>query len=157
MLYKGIDDMPQAVWRQLEKTNDLKLIFKEPRKVTRRYRKALEQRRQEIKDEYFNEISMNKELESYLMKLVKREILRAKLTIKDDNYIKTLYLKIDNEIKSLTPNDINSDKKYYENKAILTKYMGGNYIDENKVSVREYDSYMKMLIKESDALAARSN
>jgi hypothetical protein len=155
-IYRGIDDMPQAVWRELEKTDETRLIYKDARKVTRRHRKALEQRKQEIKDQYFNEIAMNTDLEAYLMKLVKREILRTKLTIKDDNYIKTLYLKIDNEIKSLTPNDINSDKKYYENKAILTKYMGGNYIDENKVSVREYYSYMKMLLKESERANARA-
>jgi hypothetical protein len=34
--------------------------------------------------------------------------------------------------------------------------MGGNYIDENKVSVREYDSYMKMLIKDSERAAAKT-
>jgi hypothetical protein len=60
------------------------------------------------------------------------------------------------EITALNPKGESSDKKYYENKAILTKYMGGNYIDENKVSVREYDSYMKMLIRDSDRAAARA-
>ena len=155
-MYKGIDDMPQAVWRELEKTNDLKLIYKEPRKVTRRHRKALEQRWEEIKDEYFNEISMNTDLEAYIMKLVKREILRTKLALKSDNYLMTMYMKIDMEITALNPKGESSDKKYYENKAILTKYMGGNYIDENKVSVREYDSYMKMLIRDSDRAAARA-
>ena len=97
-MYKGIDDMPQSVWRELEKTNDLRLIYKEPRKVTRRHRKALEQRWEEIKDEYFNEISMNTDLEAYIMKLVKREILRTKLALKSDNYLMTMYMKIDKEI-----------------------------------------------------------
>jgi hypothetical protein len=155
-IYKGIDDMPQAVWRQLEKTDDLRLIYKEPRKVTRRHRKALETRRQEIRDEYFNEIAMNADLEAYIMKLVKREILRTKISLKSDNYLSTLYMKIDLEIKALSSKNTSSDKKYYENKAILTKYMGGSYIDENKVSVREYDSYMKMLIKESERATASS-
>lgn len=155
-MYKGIDDMPQAVWRQLEKTDDLKLIYKEPRRVTKKQRKEVKQRYEDIKDEYFNEISMDADLETYLMKLVKREILRTKLAIKNDNYLQTLYMKIDMEIAALNPQGESSDKKYYENKAILTKYMGGNYIDENKVSVREYDSYMKMLIKDSERASAKA-
>lgn len=155
-IYKGIDDMPQAVWRELEKTDDTRLIYKDARKVTKRHRKALEQRKQEIRDQYFNEIAMDADLEAYIMKLVKREILRTKISLKQDNYLTTLYMKIDLEIKALSAKSENSDKKYYENKAILTKYMGGNYIDENIVSVREYDSYMKMLIKESERAAASS-
>jgi hypothetical protein len=154
-MYKGIDDMPQAVWRELEKTEDIRLIYKEPRRVTRRNREAVKQRYEDIKDEYFNEISMNADLETYLMKLVKREILRTKLSLNNDNYLQTLYMKIDMEIAALNPKGESSEKKYYENKAILTKYMGGNYIDENKVSVREYDSYMKMLIKDSERTAAK--
>lgn len=148
MMYKSIDDMPQSIWRQMgkESVNEaLKLVFLEPKKITRRNRKEAEARIQAIKDQYFEEIALDDDLELHLLKKVDREILRTELLIKPDNYKMTMFMKLDMEIKAAEKNVDTSDKKYYANKAILTKYMGGNYIDESKVSIREFHSWFKMM------------
>lgn len=166
MIYEGIDDMPQAVWRKIgkaekkyEESKDkkdykaiLQLLFITPQKVKRKDRERLEARLEKIKDQYFEEILLDDDLETKILKHVKREILRTELLIENDNYKMTMFMKIDMELKAMEKNIDNSDKKYFQNKAILTKYMGGNHIDENKVSVREFDSWFRLMVQEYEAL-----
>lgn len=153
-MYKGIDDMPQGAFRRLEKKSDLTLLFADPpKKLKRSQKKAARERHQLIKDEKFDEIDMNDELELHILKMVDREILRTEYLIKPDNHLLTLIMKLDMEIEAETKKGDSSDKRYYENKAHISKYMGFN-IDENAMSIREFHANITIMNAESDRIAA---
>lgn len=158
MIYSSIDDMPQAVWRKIGKATTEKealvLMFAVPEKVTKRKRPLLQERLQAIKDQYFEEILLDDDLELKILKHIDLEILRTELLIKNDNYKMTLFLKLEMELAAKQQNIDNSDKKYYKNKVVLDKYMQFR-IDENIVSVREFDSMFKMMVQEYDAIQAQ--
>jgi len=168
MMYQGIDDMPQAVWRKIgkaERNEDLpkaqkqdsilQLLYIQPQKVTKRKRKALAERLELIKGQHFEEILLDDDLELKILKHVDLQILRVEILINNDGHKRTLFRKLDAELKQDDQGVDTSDKRYTDNKMILTKYMGGNYIDENLVSMREYDAMFRMLNKEYEALEAQ--
>jgi len=154
-MYQGIDDMSQGAWRKLEKTDDLTLLFKDsPKKLKRKQKFAARQRHQEIKDQKFDEIDMNDDLELHILKMVDREILKTKYLIEPDNHLLTLIMKLDMEIGAETDKGDSSDKAYYTSKGHIEKFIGGGYIDESKISMRGYHVYSQMLREESERIEA---
>ena len=106
--------MPQAVWRKIGKATTEKealvLMFAVPEKVTKRKRPLLQERLQAIKDQYFEEILLDDDLELKILKHIDLEILRTELLIKNDNYKMTLFLKLEMELAAKHQNIDNSYK-----------------------------------------------
>jgi hypothetical protein len=158
MMYQGIDDMPQAVWRKIGKAETdlaaIKLLFIKPKKLIKSDKKKGKIRLQEIQDQYFDEILMDDDLELKILKYVDIEILRGELMLDPNNgHKKTLLRALEMELAASEKPVDNSDKKYYTNKAHLSKYMQF-HVDESVVSVREFDSMFRVMIAEYEAMEA---
>jgi hypothetical protein len=166
-MYEGIDDMPQAVWRNIGKAEQnetlsgaqkqdavLQLLYIQPKKVTKRNRNDLKQRLQDIKDQHFEEILLDDDLELKILKHVDLNLMRTELLIEHDGHKKTLYRALEMELEANEVGVDTSDKRYTKNKMILSKYMSYP-INENLHSVREYDAMFKMLRNEYEALEAQ--
>ena len=156
MMYQGIDDMPQAVWRKIGKAETdlaaIKLLFVKPKKLIKADKKKGAIRLQKIQDQYFDEILMDDDLELKILKYVDLEILRGELMLDPNNgHKKTILRDLERQLESEDKPVDNSDKKYYINKSHLSKYMQF-YVDENVVSVREFDSMFRIMIAEYEAL-----
>lgn len=95
-----------------------------------------------IKDQFFDEIALNPEIERYILKKAKLEEYRCNIILEiDPSYFTTLYLLLEQQLKSLDKSAANSGKRTtnLKTKAILQKSQG-YYMDIKVIPIAEFHS-----------------
>lgn len=146
MIYQGVRDLPIYYWDEADKTGDLSniLIYNNP--ITRFYYqklrpKYLQRRWKQIKDDFFNRIALDTDLEKYLLKKKKLAVLLCDIytskTKAKSNLLRTRYLILKREIEGIEGKAGNNIVTLYKQKDALEKYKGF-FIDLKNTSVMEF-------------------
>jgi len=100
MMYEGIYDIPTFNWWEINFTGDLKFLLKDSK--TEIKESKLKQRYQKIKDQFFDDIALNEDVEKYLLKKAKLGFYMCEILIgNDSDYYKTLYLLLEKELTNI--------------------------------------------------------
>jgi hypothetical protein len=146
--YTGIEDLPIWNWFKINETNDLTYLLHKRRLVTVNEKEYLTKLFSNIYEDFTNTFGINETLQKVMS--LKRDIavLQLDISINGDTSRQTF---IDIKIQEL--NDIIKNSENEKNttvKAYLDKYMGF-FIDEKKISVKDYYSYLELLKQEAKA------
>ncbi len=139
-MYHGINDIPTFNWWELNATLDYDLLLKEPlkKKATTNQIFKLKTQHKVIKDEFFDKLVLNMEVEAFILKKVKLDFYECKILLDEDpNFFMTKWLilksKIDKEELEMT----NSGVSNLEIKAAIQESQGF-YIDTKVVPIADF-------------------
>ncbi len=148
-MYTGIYDMPIGRWWDANEQDDpihlvrfgfLKFLYRSI------FRLWLLKRWKRIRDEFFDKIALTRELEAYILKIIRLESVRVDMLIHagtaHGRYLNTQYTVKSIEIKSIEKKQALEGKDNFYYKAALSKNIGFR-IDENVSSIAEYHGYIK--------------
>lgn len=139
-MYNGINDIPTFNWWELNEKLDLDQLLVEPlkKKATSKQIYKLQIQHKIIKDEFFDKIVLNMEVEAFILKKAKLSFYECKILLDEDpNFFMTKYLilksKIDKEELEMT----NSGVSNLEIKAAIQESQGF-YIDTRVVPIADF-------------------
>ena len=148
-LYKSIDDLPQWNWVQIHKTDNLAYLKKldSYRKIEKEVTNELQDLWQTIYDEYLEEFGLSKEYIEHLNK--KKEIARLKkeYILTGDRNILNL---IDIEEAELIDSYTKTESQEFESVVVGIEKMQGIRIDPKKITVYQYNNYIRNLKEKKD-------
>ncbi len=160
IMFEGIYDMFIFNWWQLAETNDLTWLLMDRnafvssgKKVKGRIETKLNQRKKIISNQFFNEIALNSDTEVYILKLYKLQEIRTEFILTGDRSLETEYLVLLKQIEGKEKLAKLSAKDNYEEKGLLGKFMGWP-INDRATTIKEYHSYVSLLVKENEAMKA---
>ena len=159
MIYKGIYDLPTFNWWELNETNDLKYLLLDPKQeITNKLKVKLNQRYSIIKDQFFDDIALDFEVESFILKNIKLAEYRCDIIMDiDRDRNMTAFLFLEREIKAMQQEVATSGKKFdnLKSKAVLEKSQG-YYIDTRVMPIAEYHSIIDNFKEEQSAIRAEN-
>lgn len=148
-LFSSIDDLPQWNWSMIHKTGNLSYLKKldSYRKIEEDNTNVLESIWLNIYDEYLEEFGLSKEYRDILER--KKEIARLKNEfIMTDNRSLLNFIKIE-EIELEATFD-KSESMSFESVVIGIERMQKVSIDVKKITVYEYNNYLRTLKEQKD-------
>lgn len=148
-LFSSIDDLPQWNWSMIHKTGNLSYLKKldSYRKIEEDNTNVLESIWLNIYDEYLEEFGLSKEYKDILER--KKEIARLKNEfIMTDNRSLLNFIKIE-EIELEATFD-KSESMSFESVVIGIERMQKVSIDVKKITVYEYNNYLRTLKEQKD-------
>lgn len=155
MMYEGVHDLPTFNWWQANEKDDLSFLLTEPRTITKRLGRKLKQRWKLIREEYFDKIALNREVEKLFLKKARLQSLRCEILLTDNNHTRTLYMMLELEIDALEQQAAKNNIGNYEQKSVLDKYLGFR-VDPKTMPILEYSMHLKMMSEEYKRLLAQS-
>lgn len=136
-VYSRLDEISAWLWFEIHNTGNLLLLIKKKR-LFGNLSKAWER----LNDKYIKEVGLNSRYLAYLEKIKQQTINICDSALDNDTMATFRREVMEAELEDfLKPSNNN-----IENHAILEKFMGFR-IDLKKVSILEYESMIKLLIK----------
>lgn len=155
MMYEGVHDLPTFNWWEANAKDDLSYLLTEPKKITKRLTRKLKERWKIIREEFFDKIALNRDVEKLFLKKAKLQSLRCEILLTNDNHTRTLYMILELEIDALEQQASKNAIGNYEQKSVLDKYVGFR-IDPKTMPILEYSMHLKMMSQEYKRLLAES-
>lgn len=142
--YNSIEDLPIYNWRKINQLNDLTYLLKVRRAVSGKEVEQLQKIWQNIFDEFIDTFGVPEYMKEVLTLRRDIECMKVEMYIERDRTLSAIIQVKEDELKALIGND--KIDNVNETTAHIEKYLGFQ-IDENKVSVKKYYTYVKMLEK----------
>ena len=145
--YKDIDDLPVWNWFKINETDDITYLLHEKRKVNSKEQDYLQRIFQKIYAKFIDTFGMNDMLRRVLELRRDIAVLQLEKSINNDSSRQTFIDIKEAELKGII---LEAEKETNTNiKAYLDKFMGF-HIDERKISVKDYYSYISLLKREAE-------
>lgn len=141
--YLSLNELPQFNWLEINK-NDFKYLFKSQRNFIEDEAKPLNDIYRNLLKEFIKLYGLSEEYKTILQKRSEIAILKCSLLITKDRINQTWIDIAEFELKEMIEGQKNGD--FNDVKAYVDKEMGFR-IDIRKVSVVEYQGYLKLIQK----------
>lgn len=146
--YSGIDDLPVWNWLRINESNDLSFLLLTKREVNTKEHEYLNTIFESIYEQFITAFGVNETMKRAMELRRDIGVLKLEMAISGDLSRQTFIdIKEDELGKLLLETEKQSNITM---KAYVDKFMGF-HIDEKKVSVKEYYSYIELLKKEAEA------
>lgn len=144
--YKDIDTLPIYNWRMINKTNDLRFLLK--KKAKEIDRKKLAKVWEKIYDSFLDTFGINDDFRRIMELKVEITLEKVQMSLDKDRF-RLNFIKIkERELEAINSRtEKEGGVTFLEVKAHVSKYIG-QYIDEKKVSVAEYYTYIELMKKD---------
>lgn len=143
-LYTSIDELPVYNWVEIHATGDINLLVKQ-----RRFLPAtnIVAQWQALYNEFYTRFGKTKEFLEYLKKQQKLTIMLIDNALEFDS-ARDIHIKVlENDLQKFT--DKGQAFDFYENCAVVSKFIGGGLMNPKTVTVSEYYGAIKLMEKQA--------
>lgn len=156
-VWSSIEEMPQWNWMQIQKTGDLKYLFKKCEgKLLKEHLTIWEA----LQEQHIQEFGIPSEVKVRIRKQIKLILLNAKFILTRDRVLLNFIRVIENELDKGKEEHMS----LFEVKDVLEKYKGFRVVcspnkgdDPNQITVIEWGHAVKNMIKDVKSREQRNN
>lgn len=142
-VYRSIEDLPIGIWKKINQTGDLSLLFKIDVQELEDYNVLIELWT-ELNDQYITRYGINEKYEKILGMQKKIALLKIDFHLKNKRINKTFWRIEEIRLTELLNND---EGMQFNDTIIAIEERMGREIDPNKISVVKYYDYINYINK----------